>query len=173
MSAKFILVGVIVAAHGVRGQMKIKSFTTNPEDIFSYAPLWNENGTHHYVLQPCGFSGNSLLAKIDGITSREAVDALKGTKLYIERTAFPALMEDEFYIEDLIGLAAHTPNGEFFGSICAVYNFGAGDLIEIKTQTGETQLFAFNRATFPQIDIAQGKVTLDPPEEIESNPSSE
>ncbi len=166
MAAKRICLGVIAAVHGVRGQVKIKSFTQTPEDIFEYGPLSDAEGRCFFKLKPCGISGGTLLASIDNITSREAAEALKGTKLYIERSSLPEPDEDEFYIEDLVGLKVVTPDNTPFGIIVAIENYGAGDLLEIESLAGDKNLYAFTRKTFPNIDMGERTITIDQPEEI-------
>lgn len=167
MSDKLLCIGVVAAVHGVRGQVKIKSFAQVPEDIFSYSPLTDATGGCAFRLMPAGVSGNTLLAGIDGVTTREAAEALKGQKLYVDRSLLPATEEEEFYIEDLRGLAVVSPEGTSLGHVIAVHNFGAGDLLEIETAPGETALYAFTRTTFPEIDLARGSLTFVPPEEVE------
>jgi 16S rRNA processing protein RimM len=165
--ARLLCVGVVAAVHGIRGQVKIKSFTAEPSDIFTYGVLSDSAGNARYTLKPCGLSGSTLLATIDGIGTREAAEDLKGTKFYIDRDALPETSEDEFYIEDLIGLTACSPDGAIFGKITSIENYGAGDLIEITTPDGETELFAFTYEIFPEIDVAAGKVIIELPEIIE------
>lgn len=159
--------GVIAAVHGIRGQVKIKSFTADPQALFDYGTLSDSHGHPRYQLKPAGVSGKTLLAAIDGVTTREAAEALKGFKLYLNRDALPEPKEDEFYIEDLIGLTAVSPDGAAFGKITAIENYGAGDLIEITTPDGETELFAFTHEIFPEIDVAAGRAVIELPEIIE------
>jgi 16S rRNA processing protein RimM len=162
-----LCIGIIVAVHGVRGQIKIKSFAQVPEDIFSYSPLTIASRNTVLHLKPAGVSGNSLLATIEGVTSRDAAEALKGQKLYVDRAQLPALTEEEFYIEDLQGLTVISPGGIKLGTVIAAHHYGAGDLLEIETAPKETSLYAFTRATFPEIDLDARTLTFVPPEEIE------
>lgn len=152
--------------HGVRGQVKLKSFTAEPEALFSYGTLLDQNGKAVFALQPCGVSGNTLLASVKGVTDRNAAELLKGSKLFVLRDSLPATDENEFYIEDLIGLTATTADGEAFGKITSIENYGAGDLVEITTADGETELFAFTHEIFPEIDLDSGKVVIELPEII-------
>jgi 16S rRNA processing protein RimM len=174
MMPPLLYVGVIASVHGVRGQVKIKSFTAEPEAIFTYSCLTDATGKRSFQLTPRGVSGDALLATLEGVTSREAAEALKGQKLYIPRTALPELASDEeFYHEDLCGMQVVLPSGEIFGTVLHVANYGAGDLLEIATSPQDTQLFAFTFATFPQILLAERKIMMLPPETVEGDATEE
>ena len=131
MTDSRICVGVIVGAHGVRGLVRVKSFTEEPADIAAYGPLGDAKCARQYALDVTGSAKGVLLARIDGVADRNAAEALKGTELYIDRDALPQPDEDEFYHTDLIGLPALLADGSAYGTVRALHEFGAGDMIEI------------------------------------------
>jgi 16S rRNA processing protein RimM len=157
-----LCIGVVVGAHGVRGAVRIKPFTTDPADLTSYGPLSTETGAK-WRLKGASVDGKGVVtAKIDGVEDRTQAEALKGAKLYIERGALPEAEEDEFYIADLIGLAAESLDGAPLGTIKAVYNFGAGDVVEVSGSQGEI-LIPFTLAAVPVVDVKARRVVIDPP----------
>jgi 16S rRNA processing protein RimM len=168
-----VLVGAIVAPHGVRGLVKVKSFTAEPADIAAYGPLSDETGRRRIALQVMSAAGGgagALICRIDGVADRDDADALKGLRLYVERAALPAPDDEEYYQADLIGLAAELPDGSAFGRVVAVQNYGAGDLLEIdrgpsisKEATPRLVDLPFTRSAVPVIDLAGGRVVVDPP----------
>ena len=169
-SKRMVLVGKIVGAHGLRGQVKVHSYTANPRDIANYGTLYDQAGKLTYKLKIMGDSKDGLLANVRGITERNQAEILRGTELYIPRGALPDTAEDEFYIEDLIGLRVQLEDGTLFGTIKAMLNYGAGDLAEIKLpDQPKTELFLFNHATFPVIDLKEGILVIHPPEIIETD----
>ena len=165
-----ICVGVIAGAHGVRGQVRIKSFTDDPGDLTGYGPVADARGRSLEVTVT-GRSKGQLLARIAGITDRDAAQALKGTRLYVPRAALPELEDDEeYYRGDLIGLSAEDRAGRALGTVVAVENFGAGDVVEIERPDKATFMVPFTKAAVPEIDLAGGRLVIDPPEEIEAGP---
>ena len=164
MSDRKLCVGVVTAAHGVSGQVRVKSFTATAGDIARYKPLTDASGERVFCLDIVGRAKGVLLARIDGILNRDAADELRGTKLFVERNALPdADDEDEFYHVDLVGLAAILPDGNAYGTVKAVYDFGAGDMIEFElTESGDV-ILPFTRAVIPEIDLDQGWIIVDPP----------
>ena len=156
------MLGVIVGAQGVRGAVRVKSFTGTPEDVGAYGPVDDEAGTRRFELRVVGASRGAVIAKLKGVEDRNAAEALKGTRLYVARAALPTPEEDEFYHADLVGLAAVTPDGASLGTVTAVHNFGAGDVIEIKPESGETLLVPFTDTTVPEIDLAAGRMVVVP-----------
>jgi 16S rRNA processing protein RimM len=159
------VLGHIGAAHGIRGEVVLQSYTAEPADITSYGPLSDETGRRTFVVESVRSSGKGLIARIAGVTDRDAAEALRGTRLYVDRAQLPEVAEDEYYHEDLIGLAAVLETGEPFGKVVAVQNFGAGDLIEIApVGSSQTVLVPFTRACVPEVDIAAGCVVVTPPE---------
>jgi len=162
-----ICLGVIAGAHGVRGLVKIKSFTEAPKDLVAYGPLSDEAGARRFEIAVKGMAKGSVLAAIDGINHREAAQALKGTGLYVDRAALPAPEDEEdYYHADLVGLRAQGLDGEEIGRVTAVHNFGAGDLLEIARGEGAELLIPFTKAAVPHVDLEAGRLTIDPPAEI-------
>jgi len=161
-----ICLGVIVAAHGVRGLVKIKSFTADPEDLTAYGPLQDESGTRRFEIELAGRVKDLLLGHVAGVADRDAAAALKGTRLYVDRAALPEPEEETFYHADLVGLRVEDENGASLGCVVAVQNFGAGDLIEVQPEKGATRLLPFTRAVVPVVDIAGGRLVVRPPVEV-------
>ena len=160
-----VVLGAIGGAFGVHGEVRLKSFCAVPEDIADYTPLETEAGRvfHQIVLTPR--TKNGLTARIDGITTKEEADALRGTDLLAPRDRLPPTDEDEFYYTDLIGLPVFDTGGEQLGTIRAVQNHGAGDLLEILAPGhSSTVLLPFTKAAVPTVDIASGRIVADPPE---------
>jgi 16S rRNA processing protein RimM len=163
-----VCLGAIAGAHGVRGLVKIKSFTQDPADLTAYGPLGDEAGQRHFEIAVTGEAKGLLLARIAGVADREAAQALRGVRLYVPRAALPEPEAEEFYRADLIGLAVEDPQGRPLGRVVAVENYGAGDYLEIARPDGEPLLISFTKAVVPLIDLAGGRVVVDPPEEIEA-----
>lgn len=131
-SAIRICLGAFAGAHGVKGETKVKTFTAAPENIAAYGPVTSEDGKRRFTLKFLrALKPGLALVTAPEIASREDAEALKGVKFYVAREALPAASEDEFYIEDLVGLAAFTEGGAPLGAVVAVHNFGAGDIVEI------------------------------------------
>jgi 16S rRNA processing protein RimM len=157
-----LCIGVVAGVHGVRGALRIKAFTADPADLTSYGALTTEAG-QTWRLKGASVDGKGVVtAKIDGVEDRNQAEALKGTKLYIERGALPEAEEDEFYIADLIGLPAESLTGASLGIIKAVYNFGAGDVVEVSGEQGEI-LVPFTLKAVPVVDVKARRVVIDPP----------
>jgi 16S rRNA processing protein RimM len=157
-----LYIGVVVGAHGVKGALRIKAFTADPADLTAYGPLTGEAG-QKWTLKSASVDAKGVVtAKIDGVEDRNQAEALKGAKLYIERGALPEAEEDEFYIADLIGLPAENPAGEPLGTIKAVFNFGAGDVVEVNGDRGEI-LVPFTLKAVPVVDVKARRVVIDPP----------
>jgi 16S rRNA processing protein RimM len=166
-----ILVGAIAGAHGVRGLVRLKSFTADPRAIAGYGPLCDERGTRRLELALVGSAKDALLVRIAGIDSREAAEALRGLRLYVDRAQLPPPADpEEFYVADLIGLGAETSDGAPLGRIASVENYGAGDIVEIVRPDGGTLLVPFSRQAVPVIDLAGGRVVIDPPPETAAAP---
>lgn len=168
-----IILGVITAAHGVRGAVKIKPFTGSPDDLLSYGTLRDRTGKP-YNLRITGEAKGQLIATLDGLTDRNDAELLRGTELGVARSALPETDEDEYYIEDMVGLRVTLADGSDYGRIAQVYNAGAGDIIDItRLSDNKSESMPFTEALFPQVDIAAGHVTFCPPEivvaEDESN----
>ena len=149
-----ICVAQIGAAHGLRGEVRFRSFTQDPMAVTSYGPLESEDGTRRFEIEALRPSKDLFVARLAGITDRNAAETLTNLKLYVSRDRLPPAKDGEFYHADLVGLAAVTPDGASLGTVTAVHNFGAGDVIEIKPESGETLLVPFTDATVPEIDLA-------------------
>ncbi|GGB88878.1 ribosome maturation factor RimM [Marivita lacus] len=164
MSEK-ICVGAIAGAFGVRGEVRLKSFTAIPEDIASYAPLESEDGTRSFSVKVTRQVKNGLAARLSGITTKEEADALRGTQLFVPRDRLPSLPDDEFYHTDLIGLEVTDTGGAPLGKVLSVINNGADDLLELSAPgQKQTVLLPFNKAVVPTVDLAHGRIVADPPE---------
>jgi len=160
-----VLLGDIGAAHGLKGEVRLRSFTETPAAIAHYGPLEDETGAKKIAIDSLRQGPKGLIAKVKGVTTREAAEALTGTKLYIGRDRLPPPAEDEWYHSDLVGLAAYDAIEVHIGTVAAVYNFGAGDIIEVKLLSGgDNLLLPFTDATVPEIDTEERRLTLIVPE---------
>ena len=157
-----ICVAAIAGAVGVKGEVKLKSFTDVPEDCLTYGPLMDVAGT--VILTPSKWhkSGKFLAVRASEVTSREQAISLKSTKLYVNAANLPEPDEDEFYYRDLVGLRAETEDGEVAGKITAVHDYGAGDMLEIKPKDGKSYYHPFTKAATPRVDIKAGLVVIVP-----------
>ncbi|SNS56870.1 MULTISPECIES: ribosome maturation factor RimM [unclassified Azospirillum] len=162
-----VCVAQIIGSHGVHGRLRVKSFTADPEALFDYNPLTDETGTRQFTLRMTGMGKDHLLVEASGVKGRDAADALKGVRLFVDRDRLPAIEdEDEFYHTDLIGLVTVTegPEGDVaFGTIKAIHDFGAGDMLEINHVSGKTVFIPFSRACVPLVDVKASRVVVDPP----------
>ena len=165
MSDGSIVVGVIAGAFGVRGDVRLKSFCAEPDDIAGYVPLATADGRVFPKISISGQTKGALIARIEGIATKEDADALKGVELLAERSRLPDLPDDEYYHTDLIGLAVHDTGGALLGHVRAVQNHGASDLLELHVPGHRTSvLLPFTRAAVPTVDIARGRIVADPPD---------
>lgn len=159
-----ICVAQFIGAHGVHGRVRLKSFTADPEAVFAYAPLTDETGGRSFRVRMTGMGKDHFMVEAEGVRTREQAEALKGTRLYVERDHLPETAdEDEFYHADLIGLGTVTPSGEAFGTIKAIFDFGAGDMLEILHASGKTVFVPFTKACVPVVQPKAGHVVVDPP----------
>lgn len=160
-----ICVAVVTGAHGVRGAVKLKSFTVDPQAVVAYGPLSDKTGQHHYQVRLIGEASNGQwIATIKGVADRDSAAALRGTELFVPRQALPEPEEDEFYHADLIGLRAELADGSLVGTVLGVHDFGAGDTLEVQPPRGASLMVPFLRAVVPVVDVPGGRVILDPPE---------
>lgn len=159
-----LLLGVIAGPRGIKGEVKVKTFTGSPEDIAAYGSLENKTGTSRYDIKLVGFSKGIPVIRVGGISDRNQAEALKGTELYISREKLPETVgDDEFYHADLIGLDAVFEDGTIFGKILRLHDFGAGDMLEIVPDgKGEkAAIFVpFTTEMVPTIDLDAGQVVL-------------
>lgn len=164
-----VLLGRFGAPHGVRGEIRLQSFTDDPLVIAHYGPLLDKSGERRFVLSGVRAQGKDMLvARVVGVSDRAGAQALTGLELYLPRENLPPPDEDEFYLADLVGLSAETEDGRRIGRVAAVRNFGAGDILEIAPAGGgETLLLAFTKTVVPVVDLAGGRVVVAPPAEVE------
>jgi 16S rRNA processing protein RimM len=162
-----ICVARIGAAHGVRGAVKLWSFTEDPFAVKAYGPLSTKDGTRQFEVEHAREAKDHLVATFKGVATREEAERLNGIELYVPREKLPAAEQDEYYHADLIGLAAVTTTGAALGRVIAIHNFGAGDIIEIAPPSGPTMLLPFSNAVVPTVDLASGRVVIELPEEVD------
>ena len=156
-----VLLGEIGPAHGIRGEVLVRSYTGAPGDIAAYGPLKDETGCKTLTLDVVRLTDKGVVVRVAGVGDRTAAEKLRGTKLYVARDKLPATEAGEYYHNDLIGLEAVTAEGDPFGHVVAVQNFGAGDLIEIRLAGSKaTELIPFEAAFVPHVDIGQGRLTV-------------
>ena len=159
-----IIVGSLAGAFGVHGDVRVKSYCAEPDAIADYTPLTRSDGKIIATLVLKGMAKGALIARVDGITTKEEADALKGVDLYAARDQLPSLPDDEFYHTDLMGLTAVDTGGAELGRVKAVQTNGADDLLEIVAPgLKDTVLVPFTRAIVPTVDLAAGRVIIDPP----------
>jgi 16S rRNA processing protein RimM len=161
-SAQRVCVAQIGAAHGVRGEVKLWSFTAEPMAVRDYGPLESEDGTARFEIETLRPAKDHLVARFRGIGDRDAARRLTNVRLFVPRARLPDTATDEFYHADLIGLAAVDTAGRQIGSVVAIHNFGAGDIIEIAPAPGSaTVMLPFTEAAVPVVDIAGGRIVVD------------
>lgn len=168
-----VCLGEITAAFGVRGQVRIRPFTSRPENIAAYGPMFNENGDRSFHIQAMRLCDDNVVAKLSGVEKREHAQALSGTLLYVSRAELPSLGEEEWYHADIIGLSVCGPDGEDWGCVRSVWDFGAGELLDIerRVQHGENcdkegkshrecNLIPFTRENVAQVEVARERIIL-------------
>lgn len=159
-----LCVGMITGPHGVRGLVRVKSFTAVPADLAGYRPITDADGVRCFDLEFVGEVRGLFLARIAGVRDRDAALPLRGVQLYIDRDLLPPVEEeDEYYYTDLIGLTASRSDGSVYGSVKAVHDFGAGAMIEIELSEGGIVILPFTAEIFPEVDLAGRKVVTVPP----------
>jgi len=163
-----ICVGAVAGAFGVRGEVRLKSFCAEPAAIADYAPLFTEDGSRSFTVKITRPVAGGFAARLGGVTTKDAADALRGTALFAERAKLPSLPDDEFYHADLIGLEVRDTGGAVLGRVAAVHNHGAGDILEVRAP-GQTAplLLPFTRDAVPTVDLAAGRIVADPPGEVD------
>ena len=159
-----ICVAQIGAAHGVRGEVRLRSFTEDPTAVARYGPLESEDGTRRFTIAALRPAKDHFVARLAGVDDRSAAEQLTNVRLYVSRDKLPPIDEDEtFYHADLVGLAAVTPDGASLGTVTAIHNFGAGDVVEIKAENGESLMVPFTDTAVPEIDIEARRIVVVPP----------
>lgn len=162
-----LCLGTITGVQGVRGEVRIRTFTQVPEYIASYGVLKDETGTRSFEITAVRFHKDTMVvARLAGVENREEAAALKGVDLFIDRDRLPEQAEEDvWYYSDLIGLTGVDQDGTVLGEVVAVQNFGAGDLLEIRLmKSSQTVLIPFTEEVVPRVDIPAGEVTINPPE---------
>ena len=172
-SAKRLLMGRIGAAHGIKGEVRIQSFTEEPLALADYGPLTTNKPGLVIEIEHARATTNVLVARLKGVTDRTAAEKLNGVELYVERDKLPPPAEaDDFYHADLIGLDVRLNDGTVLGKVTAIPNFGASDLLEVTdARTGDTYLYPFTKAVVPEILIAEGYLVVEVP--VEADPGEE
>jgi len=165
-----VMLGAIAGAHGVRGDVRLKSFAGEPEAIAAYGPLEDEDGSRRFEIVSLRPGKGALIARIKGITDRAMAEALKGTALYVAKDRLPPPEPGTWYHDDLVGLAAVLQDGSALGAVIAIHNFGAGDLIEIRLEgSRKTVLVPFTEANVPDVDVEGGRIVMTPPDGLIEN----
>lgn len=166
MGEQRVCLGEVVGPHGVKGLVRVRTFTEEPEAVTGYGQLQDQQG-RPMSLAPVGRAKGVLLARVEGVADRDQAEALRGTRLYVARERLPAIEEPEtYYHADLMGLEAETLEGQALGRVTAVHDFGAGDILEIESppaegrKRGESRLVAFTRDAVPEVDLAAGKLLV-------------
>jgi 16S rRNA processing protein RimM len=170
-----VLMARIGAAHGIRGEVRVKPFGDDPLSFADYGILTTKDGSRSFEVEKARVQKTVVITRFKGVTDRNQAEELNGVDLYIDRSQLPEPEDDEFYYSDLTGLAVLDRDGETLGRIVAVQDFGAGDLLEVRPQRGRTFYVPFTKAFVPDISLADGLVRIDLPEdyfsEAEPDPS--
>ncbi len=165
---QYICIGAVAGAFGVRGEVRVKSFTETPDDIFDYAPFLDEAGAVVLSVVSWRPIKDGFAVFCDEAASREDAEAMKSVRLHAARARLPAPDEEEFYHADLIGMAVKRLDGRDLGLVRAVQNYGAGDLLEVHETPGAkgSWFLPFTKAAAPHVDLAKREVIADPPEGV-------
>ena len=160
-----VVVGAFAGAFGVNGEVRLKSYCADPGAIADYTPLFTEEGRSFATVVLTGQAGNALVARVDGIVTKEEADALKGAVLYADRQMLPDLPDDEYYYTDLVGLDVFDTGGQNLGFVKSVQNHGASDLLEVyRPGMTASVLVPFTLASVPTVDLQARRIVADPPE---------
>jgi 16S rRNA processing protein RimM len=170
-AAKRLCLGIVTGPHGVRGAVRVKSFTEDPAAIGAYGPLSDAAGTRHFALTVRGLGKGVVLAELEGVADRDAAEALRGLHLYVDRERLPPADADEFYQADLIGLPVVLADGKPLGRVAALHDYGAGQSLEITGVAGEAILVPFTKAAVPVVDLAAGRLVVEPPDGLFDKPA--
>ena len=160
-NAEHVCVGLITSPHGVRGLVKVKPFTEDPASITAYGPVTDETGRRSFKLQLLSQQKSQWIVRIEGVDDRNAAEELKGVRLYVPRSALPPPDDDEFYYLDLVGLSAEDTDGRAIGTVKGVFDFGAGDVIEIAGLNDRPIMVPFTRAAVPVVDVPAKRLVID------------
>jgi 16S rRNA processing protein RimM len=154
---------VVVSAHGIKGEVKVKTFTERPDRLAAYGPVLTEDGRRFEIAALRATKADEAVVRFADVADRNAAESLKGQRLYVPRAALPELEAGAFYLADLIGLKAEDTSGNALGTVSAVHNFGAGDILEIEFLDGETEFIAFTDANVPAVDVGSGRIVVELP----------
>ncbi len=157
-----VLLGAVIGAHGIKGEVRVKTFTLAPDALGAYGPLTTDDGRSLSVNALRTSKPGEAVVRFDGVADRNAAEALKGRQLFVPRDALPAPEADEFYHADLIGLAVEDPSNIALGRVRALHNFGAGDVMEIETPTGATEFVPFNASVVLKVELPT-RIVIEPP----------
>lgn len=166
--AGLVCLGEVLGPHGVKGALRVKSFTATPSDLAAYGPLSDATGRRRFKLTLVGESRGAVIARVEGVGDREAAERLRGMKLHVRREALPEPEPDSYYHVDLIGLRVVDRAGRAIGEVRAVHSLPASDVIEIGRDDGGELLLAFTAANVPTIDLDAGVMVIEPPGEVEA-----
>jgi 16S rRNA processing protein RimM len=157
-----VLLGAIIGAHGTKGEVRVKTFTVAPENLGAYGPLITDDRRRLSVISLRSGKPNEVIVRFEGVTDRNAAEALRGRQLSVARAALPATEADEFYHADLIGVPVEDPAERSLGRVRAVHNFGAGDVLEIETAAGASEFVPFNADVVRKVELP-ARIVIDPP----------
>jgi 16S rRNA processing protein RimM len=159
---RLVCVAAVAAAHGVRGAIRLKTFTESPENVGAYGPPMDQDGRELFAIQVIGRTRDGVVVQAEGIDDRDAAEALRGLRLYVPRARLPEPEADAFYYDDLIGLAVRDTTGRDLGRITGVHNFGAGEVLEYLDTRGQERMLPFSRTIVLDVDVNDGQVTVAP-----------
>lgn len=149
---------MFAGAHGVRGELRLRSFTDDPVSIFRYKPLTDEKGERVFALTRKGIGKDAFIVSVAGVADRDAADAMKGVKLFVERAQLPKAKKNQYYEADLIGMTVHDAGGVNYGRVLAVHDYGAGPFLEIGTGKKDSFMLPFTNACVPEVDAGRREI---------------
>ena len=157
-----VCLGIVVGAKGIKGEVRIKSFTAEPADVAAYGPVDSEDGKASWALNVVGEAKGAVIARLKGVTDRNQADALKGVKLYVHRSKLPPADEGTYYHADLVGMDVVLTTGETKGKVVAVLNFGGGDIIEVGDGQSETTMVPFSSEAIAEVNVSERLIRVVP-----------
>jgi 16S rRNA processing protein RimM len=163
-----ILIAVVTAVQGLKGEVRVKTFTEAPERLAGYGVLHTSEGHKLEIAALRVSKADGAVVRFKGIGDRESAMRLVNARLLVGRDALPITGPDEFYHADLVGLRAQDGEGRVIGTVRTIHNFGAGDVIELERLGGGTLLLPFNGDFVPAVDVANGSITVTEPEDVEA-----
>lgn len=173
---KRICLGVIIGASGVQGEVKVKPYTGAPQDVGAYGPVdlvdQSNNVQVGVGIKIVRFAKDAVVARIEGVGDRDAAEALRGLEVYVDRAVLPGEEEDEYYHADLVGLTVEDLAGATLGTVTAVYDFGAGEMLEVNLKAGGVAMLPFTKAAVPQVLIGEGRIIAEPPDGVLPKPKA-